>query len=547
MANEPASEQATAGWTALRAARWRDASNVFQKALAIEESGDAWEGLSWAAWWLDDAETVFRARERAHRLYRGQGDVRAAARMATWLASDALDFRGAVAVAGGWLRRAHRLLDPLEPGPDHGWLAFHDGYVARLRNEPAMALELAVRAAEIGREFTVPDLEMLGLALEGATLVDRAEVDQGLRCLDEAATIALEGEAAIPISGAWTCCFLVGACATVRDYDRAAEWCDRIADFAETYGSRYMLGFCRAEYGAVHLWRGEWEEAERLLVASLEDFSSSRPGWSGSSLVALAELRRRQGHRDDAAALLERAGSGEAAQLGRARLALGAGRPARAVQSLERLLRQMGDRRLERASVLEVIVPARLAAGQHDAARLAAEELDEIATLVGTRALQASAELAEGMVDAACGDYASARRHLEEAVDGFERMRAPYEGALARLELAAVLFALADDDAAVSEARAACTALERLGSPHAAEAARMLRREVESPVTQREQDVLRLIAQGLTNRQIAERLVVSEHTIHRHVTNILRKLDVPTRTAAATYAVSAGLIDGPRA
>ena len=98
--------------------------------------------------------------------------------MATWLAVDQLDFRGAWAVASGWLRRAHRLLDPLEPGPDHGWLAFHEGYLAHADGETAAARELAGRAAGIGRRFGVADLEMLGLALEGASLVACAEVER---------------------------------------------------------------------------------------------------------------------------------------------------------------------------------------------------------------------------------------------------------------------------------------------------------------------------------------------------------------------------------
>ncbi|MGH2987468.1 MAG: LuxR C-terminal-related transcriptional regulator, partial [Solirubrobacterales bacterium] len=94
------------------------------------ESAAALEGLSWAAWWLDDGEAVFEGREHAYRLYKKAGDDAGAARMATWLAVDQLDFNGAAAVAGAWLRRARRLLEPLEPGPDHGWLAFHEGYVA---------------------------------------------------------------------------------------------------------------------------------------------------------------------------------------------------------------------------------------------------------------------------------------------------------------------------------------------------------------------------------------------------------------------------------
>ena len=93
----------------------------------------------------------------------------------------------------------------------------------------------------VRRQFRVPDLEMLGLAIEGATLVACARVEEGMRCLDEATATALRGVATVPISGAWACCFLVTACTAVRDYQRAFEWCDRIAEFAERYGSRYML------------------------------------------------------------------------------------------------------------------------------------------------------------------------------------------------------------------------------------------------------------------------------------------------------------------
>src|SRR5262245_57188786 len=112
--SKPAPGPADAGWAALRAAGWDAARSLFENALAREESPESYEGLSWAAWWLDDAETVFTARERAFGLYRERGDAAGAARMATWLAADQLDFHGAWPVASGWLQRAHRLLDRLE-------------------------------------------------------------------------------------------------------------------------------------------------------------------------------------------------------------------------------------------------------------------------------------------------------------------------------------------------------------------------------------------------------------------------------------------------
>ena len=206
------SDRLRAGWADLGEGRWESARTAFDEALADGETPEAFEGLSWAAWWLDDAETVFSARELAYRLYRKDGNAASAARMATWLAADQLDFHGAWAVASGWLARAHRLLDPLEPGPDHGWLAFHEGFIAHANGDTATARERAALSVELGRRFGVADLEMLGLALDGAALVACAQVEEGMRSLDEATAAALEGEATIPISSAWTCCILVTAC-----------------------------------------------------------------------------------------------------------------------------------------------------------------------------------------------------------------------------------------------------------------------------------------------------------------------------------------------
>jgi len=546
-----------AGWAELRAGRWDAARACFEQAVAGEETPEALEGLSWAAWWLNDAATVFAARERAYRLYTQGEDPRGAARMATWLASDQLDFNGAAAVAAGWLRRAHRLLDPLEPGTDHGWLAFLDGYLAYAGGDAARAAERARFAADAGRRFDEPDLEMLGLALEGATLVARARVEEGMRCLDEATAAALEGRATIPISGAWACCFLVGACAAVRDYARASQWCDRIAEFADRYGSRYMLAFCRAEYGAVHLWRGRWSDAETVLAASVEDYSRSRPAMAALPMAALAELRRRQGRVEEAEALLDRAGPSPAAQLCRARLALDRGEQAQAVELAERFVRQIpADRRLERVPALELLVRARAASGEPDAARPALRALREAERMVGTAPLRAGADLAEGVLAAAAGDHERARPLLEDAVDRFDRSGAPFETAEARIELATTLLALGRPDGAEREATAALDRLLELGANADAERARRLLRATLRPagaghalpqLTRREAEVLRLLADGLTNRQIAERLVVSEHTVHRHVTNILRKLGLPTRAAAAAHAVRSGLLDEPGA
>jgi LuxR family maltose regulon positive regulatory protein len=524
-----------AGWAALRDGRWLDARACFERAVTERAAPEALEGLSWAAWWLDDGAAVFDARERAYHGYRAAGDPAGAARMATWLASDELDFHGAVAVAGGWLARGHRLLDELDPGPDHGWLAFLDGFLAHAAGDSAQAAELGRRVSELGRRFAVGDLEMLGLALEGATLVACAEVTEGMRRLDESTAAAMDGEATIPISRAWACCFLVGACAAVRDYQRAAAWCDRIAAFAARYGSRYMLAFCRAEYGVVQLWRGHWSEAETLLEASVEDYERSRPAWVGQPLAALAELRRRQGRRDDALRLVERAGGSVAVQLCEARLALDAGESLRAAELADRVLRAVPpERRLARAPAFELVIRARVGRGELDAARRALVALRDVAAHVGTAPLLAAADLHEGVLAAAAGEHERARTLLEDAVDGFHRAGGPYDAALARIELAAALAALGRPEDAAREAAAAAARLDAIGAPAEAERARrVVGGHGATGLSPREREVLDLLAEGLTNRAIAERLVLSEHTVHRHVANILHKLRVPSRAAAA--------------
>lgn len=210
----------------------------FEDALAAEESAEALEGLGWAGYCLDDEALTFDARQRAYRAYREAAEDRSAARVAAWLASDSLEFRGEPAVAGGWLQRAHRLLDDLEPGADHGWLALHEGAIALgMHEDTATARALGTQAAELGRRFSVPELGLLGLGLEGRALVSDGEVDQGMRRLDEASAAALAGEVSLLACAAWACCYLLAACERVRDYERAAQWCVRVGEFCDRYGS----------------------------------------------------------------------------------------------------------------------------------------------------------------------------------------------------------------------------------------------------------------------------------------------------------------------
>jgi ATP/maltotriose-dependent transcriptional regulator MalT len=236
----------------------------------------------------------------------------------------------------------------------------------------------------------------------------------------------------------------------------------------------------------------------------------------------------------------------------RARLALDAGEPRRAIELAERVLRQTsGERKLDGAPVLALLVRAHVGCGSLEEAGAALESLREIARLVSTEALGASVELSEGLLAAAGGDHDQARTLFEDAADRFCRVGAPFEAAQARIDLARSLAALGRHEAAGREAAGGLDRLLELGAGAEADRARRLvPGACEGPelpgVTPREREVLGLLAEGLTNRQIAGRLVVSEHTVHRHVTNILRKLNLPSRTAAAAYAVRADLRDTTR-
>ena len=73
------------------------------------------------------------------------------------LAADCLLFRGEAAVANGWLQRAHSLIDDLEPGIDHGWLAIHEGHIAiSLDEDTAKARRLAAQRSRARPERSVP-------------------------------------------------------------------------------------------------------------------------------------------------------------------------------------------------------------------------------------------------------------------------------------------------------------------------------------------------------------------------------------------------------
>jgi LuxR family maltose regulon positive regulatory protein len=546
--------QVESGELALADGRWEDARRSFEAALAVERTPEAHEGLAWAAMWLNDGDGAIAALDAGHRLYSDRGERRGAARAACWLAWSYASFRGQQAVAEGWWESGRRLLEGLEPGPEHVWLAAFDGIRALRRGETVAAIERAREAAKWARSLARPDLEALGLAVEGEALVAEGEFDEGLRLLDGAAATAIASGTSDFACVTSTCCSMLAACEVTGDLERASQWCELTSEYALRYGLRNIFAICRTSYAGVLIARGRWQDGEAELKRAAREFAEIRPGGAGQATVRLAELRRRQGRFAEAADLFRQARGRRDALLGSAALALALGDAERAGDLAERFLRQTPARdRAWRALALEVLVRARAQHSELAAAERGLEELQAIAAVAPTDSLKALAAVAAGVVALAQGEPARARCHFEDAVDLFHQCGSPFEAARARLDLARAIHAAGRPSAAREEAEAARATFAQLGAAHELQLAADLLARLETSgvredglwpetgLTSRELEVLRLIAEGLTDREIAVRLVISRHTVHRHVSNILRKLGVSSRVVATAFAHRHGI------
>ena len=538
---------------------WSDARSAFESSLRERETPEALEGLALAAWWLDDADAVFDARERAYRQYSERGDRQSAARIAVWLAWDAWAFRGEHAVSNGWLQRARSLLTGLPECADQAWLEVREASLCLMEDgDPDRAHRLAAEGIRIARQVHNIDLEMLGVSVQGLSLVASGAISEGMRRLDEVNAAIVAGELKDLVAIALACCYMIAACERVRDYDRAVQWCARLKVFCAKWGLRPLFAVCRTQYASICMWRGTWMEAEQELIAAGDELAASRPAMTPDATVRLAELRRRQGRLTEAASLFDQAGAHGLALLGRAELAFDRGDMRTAAEHIDRYLRRVPTQnRTDRAAGLELLVRAQAAAGELDGARTALAELTAITAVVGTLPLKAATSLASGWVAMASGEEDEARRQFEDAVDRFVQSNAPYEVARARIELARALATLDRIDDAALEARRAIDVLTELKAELEISRARLLldslprstsatdtssRPRNDSGLTVRELEVLRLVADGLTNQAIAEKLFVSDHTVHRHLANILNKLSVSSRAAAVAQAARRGLL-----
>ena len=539
-----------AGRAALGRGEPEKAQESFRSALVGSDAAEAHEGLALASWYLGDADAAMKALETAYEQYHTRGDRASAARAATALALNAELVYGRSAVASGWLQLARRNLEGLPRSAEHAWLAAWEAHLALLYyNDFETAEKRIAEARAIARELGLRGVELLSLGIEGVAMVSRCEIDEGMRRLDEVTAAAVGGEISPEDAAGNASCYMMTACERVQDFDRAIQWYEKVKERCDRV--RYAPGamFCRDHLVGVLIWRGEWAEAEREIDAMLRESARTAPRFAQTAYVRLAHLRHRQGRGAEAAEALERAGPHSGTSLVRAAMALDDGDADAAAACVQRFFRRMAsEERLDRARGLEILARAEARRGRAAEARAAVDELRDLAAAVPTDAMRAAVRACEGALALESSRFAEAVPALEDAVDFYERARGAWDAVRARLDLSRGLAGLGRAADAEREARAARSAAERLGtSREAARAASLLdsiakkrggravagAASVVPGLSARENEVLGLVAAGLSNAEIAEKLCLSDHTVKRHVANILGKLDLPSRAAAA--------------
>lgn len=538
---------------AAEAGRWEEARAAFAAAAAGDESADAVDGLGRACWWLGDVRSAIRHRERAFTLLRQAGRDDEAAIVALDLCVWYLTNLENDAAAGGWLARAVRAADRSTDPTVRGWLVLIGAYLSADATAQRDGLEearrLAVQASDDG-------LHAMALADLGLLLVAAGEVENGMALLDEAMATTLGAYGGRLEVVVWSSCNMLAACSLVDDLPRATQWCRVAEEFTQIYGCPFLQARCRAHYGSVLLAAGRWDLAERELRRALAMSQDVGRRPLVEAKTALAALRLRQGRLTEATALVEGLETSvPGAALVAAEVRLAAGRPEEAAALLRARLGLLDANDPQADLLAAALCAAHLAVGNVPGAT---------ATLADRRADPARpalprgrAQLARcaGLIAAASGDLTTAVRRLTEALTAFERHDLPFEAARTRLDLATTV-ATDDPEAAVGHAAGALHDLRRLGASGEAAAAAALLRQlgvIPAPephaagiLTKREHEVLALVADGLSNPQIAERLFLSRKTVAHHVSSILTKLALRSRAEAAAYAARTSGSSPPR-
>ena len=501
-------------------------------------TADDFSRLAMAAYLVGRHNDCVQALQRAYQLHVDSGAVLSAVRAAFWL-SMVLMTRGETAVGGGWVGRSQRLLDEVEGDVvERGYVAIHVMYRHIYSGELDTALGLAEQVSDYGRRFADPDLVAMGLNARGRILLYGGKVAEGLALLDEAMVGVAAGEVSAIFAGNVYCSMIEG-CQEIADFDRAARWTSVLTTWCDDQpGLVPFTGQCAVHRGQIMRAQGAYDEALTEFDLAVKRYrQADQTDAAGLAMAERGDVLRIRGDLAGASAAYDQAVAfGYEPQPGMALLWLQQGRNTAAVAAVDRLLGEAADP-VHRSRLLPAAVEVLLAGGQPDAAASLATELGSIAASFDCPSVQARADHAAAEVALATGEPATALRVLRRERGVWERLGARYDLARCRVLVGRALRALGDDQSAVTELTVARRTLSELGArPAEQEAAALIRPTLPAGLTEREVEVLRLVATGKTNPEIAGMLVLSEKTVSRHLSNIFTKINVTTRTAAAAFA-----------
>lgn len=500
--------------------------------------------LATAAFLVGRHNDCIQALQRAYQAHLDAGDQRAAVRSAFWLAMALMD-RGEAAVASGWISRAERLLAGFEHDTvEHGYVLFFRMLGHILGGDPATALDEAATLASYGRRFGDGDLLAAGLMAQGRSLLYLGRVPEGVRLLDEAMVGVITGEVS-PIFAGHTYCSLIEACQEISDFDRVAQWTTALTTWCGAQvGLVPFTGQCAVHRGQVMRVRGAYEPAiTELDGAAARYVAVGTPAAAGLAFAEMGEVLRIRGEYDAAERAFEQAVAlGHDPQPAYALLSLARGRTDAACAAVRRVLGEPRDP-IHRSQLLPGAIEVLLAADDLGAAAPLVTELEAVADAFDSASLTAMAGYAVGALALAEDRPEDALTALRAALHRWRELDWPYEAARAEVLLGRSLRELGDEASAAIELAAAARSFATLGATPAAQELDRLQTPNPLPagLTPREVEVLRLVAAGKSNPEIAAALFLSTKTVARHLSNIFTKLDVPTRTAAAAYAFEHGL------
>ena len=520
---------------------WLDAHRLLAQAHegAPLDAADL-ELLSVASFMLGRDDDCVTWLEQAHRRHLDDGETLRAVRCAAWIGLN-LASRGQIGPASGWLGRAQRLVADEGDCAEAGYLLLPATFEHQAAGDFAAAAAVAEEAARIGERFGDPDLFALAIHEQGHTLVRCGRMREGLALLDEA-MVAVTAEELSPIVTGIVYCGVILACQEVFEVRRARDWTRALSDWWALQPEMVAFtGRCYVHRAEILQLDGSWREALEQAKRAGERFVETRNPAAGLAYYRLGELLRLQGDFAGAEDSYRKASSfGREPQPGLAQLRLAQGRGDAAVASIRRA-EAATTAAFERAAVLPAFVEIMLAVGDVEAARNACAELEELASGFESALLGAMVDHAKGAVHLAEGEPREALVALRKAMDAWHALDVPYETARTRVIVGEACRALGDEEAAALEHDAARSLFERLGATHD------LVRLGSAPKGQhglspRELEVIRLVAAGRSNREIAASLVISEHTVARHIQNIYAKLGVSSRGAAAAFAYERDLV-----